>query len=87
MEGSGSWVRLRVVRLAHPGLKSRADKACVDGEDGCLVLVVGNGLLGGIALLRHEQRRGKLGDRDMGNDNYSRMGVEVCYAKVSEGTE
>lgn len=56
-------------------------------EDGCLVHVAGNGLLEEMALLPHEQRRGKLGDRDMGNGNYSSISVEVCYARVSVGTE
>jgi len=93
VEGNGKWVRLWVIRLVHPGLESRSrgDRACVCvyyyGEDGCLVLVVGNGLPKGTASLRHEQRRGKLGDRGMANDNYLGMGVGVCCPRVTEGSE
>ena len=86
-DGGGSRVRLRVIRLAHAGVKSRGHRVCLDEEDGYLVHVAGNGLLKEIALLPHKQRRGKLGDRDMGNGNYSSIGVEVCYARVSVATE
>lgn len=55
----------RAVNWARRQEKSRGHRACVYGED--VRVVAGSGLLEGTALRRHEQKRGKLGDRYTGD--------------------
>ena len=87
-EGGDSWVRLSVVGLVHLREKAYGAcyRACLYGAEGRLV--AGNRLLEGnaFAFLRHEQKRGNLGDRNMGNNNYESMGGGVCYARMREET-